>query len=193
MSVPLIIPLDDPTLATRFWSKVDKRGQDECWLWTSGTNLGGYGRGWCRGKTVAAHRVAWSLTNGPVQDGLFVLHRCDVRLCCNPDHLFLGTSEDNMADMTAKGRAATGDKNGRRKHPERYECMLGDGSWTRKYPERVLRGAKHGMSKVNEAAVLEMRELRRRGATLAQIGARFLITPSNVHCIVTYRTWKHIP
>ena len=51
-----------------------------------------------------AHRIAWELTHGPIADGLFVLHTCDVPLCCNPQHLFLGTQRDNIRDAAAKGR-----------------------------------------------------------------------------------------
>ena len=77
-----------------------------CWTWTRATNKAGYGKiGSGEGAgTLATHRVSWELTNGPVPDGLFVLHRCDNPPCCNPAHLFLGTSRDNTLDMIAKGR-----------------------------------------------------------------------------------------
>jgi hypothetical protein len=54
---------------------------------------------------TSAHRVAWIIKNGPIQGGLYVLHKCDNRMCCNPDHLFLGTHQDNMDDMRSKGRS----------------------------------------------------------------------------------------
>ena len=87
----------------RFWRKVDKSG--ECWLWQGATycrmHYGCLGIG---GRTTRAHRFSWELHNGPIPDGLCVLHRCDVPRCVNPDHLFLGTKLDNMKDRTAKGR-----------------------------------------------------------------------------------------
>jgi len=78
-----------------------------CWLWEGAQNNRGYGYiglSGAKGGNVLAHRSMWELTNGPIPDGLWVLHRCDVRICCNPDHLFLGTPLDNMRDMHAKGR-----------------------------------------------------------------------------------------
>lgn len=85
----------------RFWSKVDRSG--DCWLWT-GAKSEGYG--YCRsaGKMSGAHRVSWQMANGQIPGGLHVLHRCDVRSCVNPAHLFLGTNADNMRDRDAKGR-----------------------------------------------------------------------------------------
>lgn len=98
----------------RFWAKVDKNGA--CWLWTGakGAKESGYGQIWI-GKLRQAHRVSWELANGPIPDGLCVLHRCDIRACINPAHLVLGTNAENVADRNAKGRQARGSKNGRAK------------------------------------------------------------------------------
>lgn len=95
----------------RFWEKVSVTAPDECWLWRASFTRGGYGqftvpRGG-RWITRRAHRVAWTLTNGPIRDGLYVCHRCDNPPCCNPAHLFLGTHHDNVKDMDAKGRRVT--------------------------------------------------------------------------------------
>ena len=99
-----------PSLAERFWSKVNKAG--ECWLWTAKRDRSGYGRFQTdKSRSDIAPRVAWRLTCGEVLDGLFVLHRCDNPPCVRPDHLFLGTFEENMADMVAKGRSPRGERN----------------------------------------------------------------------------------
>lgn len=106
----------------RFWVKVNKNGPvpahmphvGPCWLWTGATigtrsTYGAVagrrdGKAWPR----YAHRVAWELTNGPIPDGQKVCHHCDVMLCTNPAHLFLGTQRDNLHDAEAKGRLVFG-------------------------------------------------------------------------------------
>lgn len=100
----LPIVLSDKDIA-RFWTKV-QRG-DGCWLWTAKVTVrapmprGHFG---IKGRPFLASRVAWTIANGPIPGGLFVLHRCDNAVCVNPEHLFLGTRSDNSLDMIAKGR-----------------------------------------------------------------------------------------
>lgn len=103
------------TPVERFWSKVDKREPGECWPWTAMLNGGGYGRFRDRKRKVLAHRYAWEQAHGPIPAGMLVCHRCDNPRCCNPAHLFLGTSADNATDRNTKGRQARGDGNGRAK------------------------------------------------------------------------------
>ena len=79
-----------------------------CMLWTRAVDKKGYaivsaGRG-SRNRSVKVHRKAWELTRGEIPAGLGVLHRCDVRCCVNPEHLWLGTQKDNMQDCARKGR-----------------------------------------------------------------------------------------
>lgn len=88
----------------RFWEKVQIGNNNECWIWTAGKTSKGYGGFWLDGKTVPAHCVAWELNNGPIENGLCVLHKCDVRACVNPNHLFLGSRGDNNTDRKEKGR-----------------------------------------------------------------------------------------
>jgi len=83
----------------RFWDKVDK--SKNCWQWTASQQRE-YGWFWFNGGGVAAHRFSWELINGEIKNGLHVLHKCHNKLCVNPDHLYLGTYQDNMADLVKR-------------------------------------------------------------------------------------------
>lgn len=107
------------TAPQRFWSNVAIGGHDDCWTWTAGRTSRKlkfqYGTFNVGGKTIKAHRVSYALANKvPVPPShLFVLHRCDNPICVNPNHLSLGTNDDNVQDMVRKGRArgAVGTRN----------------------------------------------------------------------------------
>lgn len=87
-----------------------------CWIWMMGTDRGGYGRIMVDDKGRTTHRYAWTLAKGPIPAGLHVLHRCDVRCCVNPEHLWLGTNADNLRDAAAKGRLSRSRNVGERNH-----------------------------------------------------------------------------
>ena len=94
---------------TRFWSKVDKRGPDECWPWKASRLPRGYGQFGVGKKVPHSHRVAYFLHYNNDPYPLQVLHTCDNPPCCNPKHLFLGTAFDNVTDMIVKGRSTRGE------------------------------------------------------------------------------------
>ncbi len=95
----------------RFWSKVDKKGEDDCWNWTAMKNKKRYGNFTVNIRTIQVHRYSYELTYGKIPEGVNVCHKCDNKLCVNPKHLFLGTQKDNMEDMVKKGRSLKGEKN----------------------------------------------------------------------------------
>ena len=203
----------------RFWSKVNKT--EGCWLWTGGKNYG-YGQFWDGRKPQQAHRISWGIHCGPIPDGLWVLHRCDVPSCVNPAHLFLGTHTDNMRDAATKGRlaigerngaythperVARGERNGARKHPERLArgerhgsrthpelLARGDRNGSRKHPERRPRGESHSRAQLTEVKVLQIRALYATGEyTQKALASKNGVSPAHIGLIVNRKTWKFLP
>jgi hypothetical protein len=152
------------TRAEHFWSRV-ARTDDlfSCWEWQGPLSHSGYGQMNMgrRGSRMPAHRFSWELHYGPIPECLFCCHHCDNPICVRPDHLFLGTLQENLADMRAKGREA--------------------------------RGLGHGMTKLTEAQV---REIRRRyaegGISMRALGAEFGICAPQVCEIVNRKKWAHL-
>lgn len=105
MNLPL--PSMTVPIRERFWAKVERRADDECWPWKGALQRNGYGSFRIGSHTYQAHRVAYFLTTADDPGELDVLHTCDVRHCCNPRDVFLGTNDDNVADRVAKGRSNT--------------------------------------------------------------------------------------
>lgn len=158
----------------RFIAKVDKNGPlpsgnpelGACWIWMACINRHGYGSLKANHRSSLAHRVSWSLANGPIPDGLCVLHRCDVRTCVNPAHLFLGTFADNMADMVAKGRA--------RNNPA---C-----------------GSRCKFARLNEDRVRAIRLARRvDGLSFVELAKRFGVPRQTIGKVCNRVTWRHVP
>lgn len=152
------------TTSQRFWPKVDKRGPDDCWLWTASGGSHGYGNLRVAGVTRTSHALAWELSNGPIPGGLFVLHRCDVRRCCNPAHLFLGTNAQNMQDAASKGR------------------MHGNG----------LTGERHPNSRLTAEQVRDIKGAVAAGETQSAVARRIGVTVQQVNNIVRGKQWREV-
>jgi predicted DNA-binding protein (UPF0251 family) len=165
-------------LTERFWEKVDRSGGPlVCWPWTHFCTPSGYGWLWRPlGMSRRANRIAWELTYGQIPEGLWVLHTCDNRLCCNPGHMFLGTHAENMADMRRKGRAACGDKNS-----------------TRLYPDLVPRGERNGNAILTADDVRFIRSSVAAGMNQTEVGKILGVSNHAVHHVIHGHTWKHVP
>lgn len=134
-----------------------------CLLYVGGhLNRFGYGRMSFMGRQQLVHRVAWTLTHGPIPDGLFVCHRCDVPNCIEVDHLFLGTAAENNADRDRKGRAT------------------------------VLRGSRSGSAKLREWQVLEIKQKLTQGRTLHSLADEYGVAWQTIGSISHGRNWRHV-
>jgi hypothetical protein len=148
----------------RFWDNVEvKSGLERCWLWKGRASTNGYGRFSFRRSTYKAHRVAFFLSNGRIEDNLLVLHRCDARLCCNPSHLYQGSAKDNSADAVERGR-----------HTRMY-------------------GSRNGKAKLTENEVRSIRRQYRQGATTQKSLARYHgVGESTIYYICSGERWINL-
>ncbi len=142
----------------RFWKKVEKT--DSCWLWRGSRMMRGYGGFGIAGTIWTAHRVSWVIHYGPIPNGKWVLHKCDVRPCVNPDHLFLGDAKDNTVDMLLKGRGGH------------------------------LSGEQHGRARLTRELVAEIRRMHTNGITGYRLAKVFDIGLSTVYHVINGDTWK---
>jgi hypothetical protein len=135
----------------------------ECWEWRAGRTSCGYGvTSWDR-----AHRISYRMFNGDIPAGMYVLHKCDNRNCVNPDHLFLGSHADNMADMAEKGRGRSCPK------------------------ERHARGSRVGVSKLKEEDIPVIRK-RAQSESKAALAREYGVDASTVSNIVHRKIWAWV-
>lgn len=123
------IPVTQERLESKFYENI-LRVESGCWEWQNIIASNGYGVlqvGKVTGPShyrESVHRFSYRLHKGPIPDNMNVLHRCDNRKCCNPEHLFLGTHDDNMKDKIQKGRQSRGSRAGRAKLTEMDIVMI---------------------------------------------------------------------
>jgi HNH endonuclease len=151
-------------LEERFWKYVMPEPNSGCWIWTGSLSGRGYGQimdaetRW----PVTAHTLSWRINRGPIPEGMHVLHHCDQCWCCNPDHLFLGTNDDNIRDAQKKGR------------------LLG---------KNAPRGEGSGAAKLTENAVREIRASNEKSLPLA---TRFGVTQALISAVRCRKIWRHV-
>lgn len=166
-----------PATIQRFAESFIPEPNSGCWIWIAawrpdvGKKL--RYRGCIRhdGKQQIASRVSWKLFRGAIPEGLCVLHRCDTPECVNPDHLFLGTNQDNIDDRVKKGRSAG--------NPSR-----GDKHWTRRFPEKIPRGFSNKRCKLSPEQIQEVRRKCCAGEQTGSLAAFYGVSVDTIRkCI----------
>lgn len=148
-------------LKEKFWPYVDKKDPDKCWNWTGSLlRSNGRGRVRVRRKTLGASRVSWELHYGPIPEGMQVLHKCDNKLCVNPNHLELGTQSKNMQDCSKRGRLS---------------------------PPPVLKGEDNYAAKLTWEKVREIRASNLSGEKLAPL---YGVCEMTIYNIKHNKSWK---
>lgn len=145
----------------RFWAYTKREGS--CLLWTGAINKKGYGSMMLNGKVQTSSRIAYKLSFGEIPDGLWVLHHCDNPLCMEPDHLFLGTHQDNMTDRDRKNR--------------------GNGI------SKTSRGEGNIKAKLTERDIIFIRRSKKQTRELAD---RYQVCRTTIQRIRGNRIWKHL-
>ncbi len=148
-------------LLERFASNFFIEPNSGCWLWTGSINKAGYGL-MRYDSGILAHRYSWQTHNSQIPKGLCVLHKCDTPSCVNPNHLFIGTQLENLADMRRKGRAS-GPKIGRH-------------------------GEKSPTAKLTASQVAE---IRKSSGSQRALAAKYGVCQQNICDILRGRRWSH--
>lgn len=137
-----------------------------CWIWQKKLSNNGYGEyAFGKGKNGRAHRVSYFAHVGEIPDGMDVCHRCDVRACVNPDHLFLGSRSDNLQDASRKRRLS-------RTHQKK--------------------GSAHPASKLREEDIPVIRRRLETGHPKARIARDYGISDRVVLLIARGEAWRHV-
>lgn len=162
----------------RFWSKaILTANPDKCWNWDATIRVSTnkpYGRFCIHKHFYQAHRVAYFLQNKKDPAELSVLHKCDNHRCVNPNHLFLGTNNENIQDKIRKGRGS-----GYKSKPKSYES--------------TLRGSKHSMAKLNESLVSEIRiKYSNGGTSFNTLAKEYSVSKKTILQVIHNRIWRHI-
>lgn len=149
-------------LKERFDLQYTPEPNSGCWLWVGQINTRGYGTLSKDGRRTLAHRVSYELHKGPITDGLLVCHKCDIPLCVNPYHLFLGTYSDNMYDSASKGR----------------HCY-----------QNYKNTEKRKSTRLSMALAEDIRKQYASGVRITDIAKSLKVGWTTIHSVVTDRAW----
>lgn len=150
------------TLLERFESKYIPEPMSGCWIWIGATFQKGYGVIHSERKHKQTHRVSWELYKGKIPEGLCVCHRCDNKGCVNPDHLFLGTNDDNVADKVSKGR------------------------------QHRPKGTLHGLAKLKEEDIPVIFSLSNSGRKISELAEMFNVSRTLIYKVLKKEAWVHV-
>ncbi|MFZ3166395.1 MAG: HNH endonuclease [Candidatus Methanoperedens sp.] len=145
------------------WKKVDIKSKSECWNWKGYTTPDGYGEMRINYLRYRTHRLVYELTYGSIPNNMLVCHKCDNPSCCNPDHLWLGTIQQNIKDMDNKGR------------------------------RKISYGEKSPTHKLTSSQVKEIRRLyTTKNYTQRDLAKNFGVCQTTIWFILTNKNWKNI-
>jgi len=149
----------------RFFRKIHFEG--DCWIWTGTKNTSGHGRFSYKGKLGIAARFSYEYFVEPLENGLLALHKeiCGNPSCVKPSHLYAGTHKDNVRDRIEWGATA------------QYGALTGE---------------RHGMAKLDEAAIFAIKQMREEGLGPAEISNIFSVGPKQIYYICSGRSWRHL-
>lgn len=156
-----VINMRYPPTILRISNNIHKTGT--CWNWNGCKTPDGYGLIRHNGPQELAHRASWMVYRGPIPEGMCVLHHCDNPACVNPDHLFLGSHRDNMADCAAKQRIRNGNQ----------------------------KGSSNGHSKLTEQDIPNIRSLS-KSFSHSTIAKCFDVSRRTISAVVEGKNWKHV-
>ena len=148
---------------------IDKK-KNGCWLWNGELHPNGYAytTNYEKSKKSHVHRISYEIFKGEIPKGMYVCHSCDVKNCCNPEHLWIGTAKENMQDAKDKGRL------------EHIKLT-------------AVKGAENGSSKLNDEKVTEIIEKISRGIRCTVIAREYHVSSGVIYGIRDGKGWKHIP
>jgi hypothetical protein len=154
-------------MENRFWKHVNKKENDECWVWSAACTSHGYGIiGKTGGKRLAlTHRYSYELHYGSIPEDMDICHECDNPPCVNPNHLFIGTAQDNIIDAVSKGRVI---------------------------PPVPRLGENNNKAKLTVNQVKEIKKMLSSGVKGRDIAAEFATSEYNISDIKRGKTWSHI-
>jgi hypothetical protein len=205
----------------RFWGKVSKGSNNECWIWNSAINGSGYGSIKVNHKVFGAHCFSYLLNKGEIPNNLVIRHICNNKLCVNPNHLSIGTAFENVHDTISQGRNCRGADSKTSKLKESDIIQIRDIYSKTKVSQaklakvfgvskgvicRIITGQdwshiggkirnmpfNMGDAKLLIQEVLEIRRLYSLGVKAIILSKMFLVTSSSISNIINHKTWKNI-